>query len=283
MRRELTVAVGEGQRDLSAIITRNFLAVSDILADGMALSFLLGTMRTGALAYRHDRRVGVQFSIYTDPLAVLFGRMALQPNEIAAIQQNFGKRARETLLMTATALDRRLKPVVSDLVTRGIDKRTAVKELREEVAKAGLGPTKTYQLEAIYRTQTQIAHSAGRWQAQQAPEIQSILWGYEYVTVGDDRVREEHAVLDGTTRPKNDPFWLTHTPPLGWNCRCQLLEVYTPESIRNPAETPPVPPAFQQNFGQTLMHAVNAAAIVSRAIQTGSVATWSLDPGAGME
>jgi SPP1 gp7 family putative phage head morphogenesis protein len=47
----------------------------------------------------------------------------------------------------------------------------------------------------------------------------------QYRTAGDDRVREAHARLDGTTLPPSDPFWNEFLPPNGWNCRCQTVQV----------------------------------------------------------
>ncbi len=43
-----------------------------------------------------------------------------------------------------------------------------------------------------------------------------------YHTQRDDRVRPEHALLEGITKNINDPFWDSYTPPNGWNCRCFL-------------------------------------------------------------
>lgn len=42
----------------------------------------------------------------------------------------------------------------------------------------------------------------------------------EYVTAGDDRVREEHQQLNGIILPIDDPFWRHYYPPNGWRCRC---------------------------------------------------------------
>lgn len=47
----------------------------------------------------------------------------------------------------------------------------------------------------------------------------------QYRTVGDDRVRDEHAALNGTTLPASDPFWRSYLPPNGWNCRCTTVQV----------------------------------------------------------
>lgn len=47
----------------------------------------------------------------------------------------------------------------------------------------------------------------------------------QYRTAEDDRVREDHAILNGTTLPPSDPFWGKYLPPNGWNCRCTAVQV----------------------------------------------------------
>lgn len=46
---------------------------------------------------------------------------------------------------------------------------------------------------------------------------------WEYKTVGDGKVRDEHAALDGLILPANDPRWSRIMPPNGWNCRCYIV------------------------------------------------------------
>ncbi|KKN77716.1 hypothetical protein LCGC14_0356900 [marine sediment metagenome] len=92
--------------------------------------------------------------------------------------------------------------------------------------------------ETLVRTQTQLAYNAGRWQADQDPVIQEILWGYEYVAITDDRVRPEHEAFDGTILPKEDPFWKTNWPPNGWNCRCTTIPLFEPERKKAPSKLP---------------------------------------------
>ncbi|WP_293871651.1 phage minor head protein [Flavobacterium sp.] len=45
----------------------------------------------------------------------------------------------------------------------------------------------------------------------------------EFTTVGDDRVRPEHAIFDKFTAPKSDPIWKKLYTPLSWNCRCTII------------------------------------------------------------
>lgn len=50
-------------------------------------------------------------------------------------------------------------------------------------------------------------------------------YNLQYRTAGDERVRDEHAALDGVTLPPSDKFWDRYLPPNGWNCRCQVVQV----------------------------------------------------------
>ena len=50
-------------------------------------------------------------------------------------------------------------------------------------------------------------------------------YNLQYRTAGDDRVRPEHAALDGITLPPSDSFWESYFPPNGWRCRCDVVQV----------------------------------------------------------
>lgn len=63
---------------------------------------------------------------------------------------------------------------------------------------------------------------ASRWQQLEADGDKYDL---QYRTAQDDRVREDHAILHGTTLPPSDPFWDMFLPPNGWNCRCTAVQV----------------------------------------------------------
>lgn len=46
---------------------------------------------------------------------------------------------------------------------------------------------------------------------------------WQYKTVGDDKVRPEHRLLDDIVLPANDPRWDKIYPPNGWKCRCYVV------------------------------------------------------------
>ena len=75
------------------------------------------------------------------------------------------------------------------------------------------------------------AHSAGQWN--DFLDRADLYPNLRYSTTGDGRVRDAHAAIDGAVYPVSDPFWDTHTPPNGWNCRCVLIQT-DEETITKP-------------------------------------------------
>lgn len=61
-------------------------------------------------------------------------------------------------------------------------------------------------------------------------------YNLQYRTAGDDKVRPEHAALNGVTRPLNDSFWESYYPPNGWNCRCTVVQVRKTKYPETPHE-----------------------------------------------
>ena len=77
-------------------------------------------------------------------------------------------------------------------------------------------------LQAEYNFATASTQMAVKWKEW---EKDGDRYDLQYRTAGDDRVREEHAALDGITLPPSDTFWNSYLPPNGWNCRCTTVQV----------------------------------------------------------
>jgi SPP1 gp7 family putative phage head morphogenesis protein len=78
-------------------------------------------------------------------------------------------------------------------------------------------------LRTIYQTNLRVSYMAGRWARLQRTKRAFPL--LRYIAVKDARVRPEHASWDGTILPVDHPWWDTHYPPNGWNCRCDVQPV----------------------------------------------------------
>lgn len=80
--------------------------------------------------------------------------------------------------------------------------------------------TRGWRTRVIFNNNLNSAYSAGRWQ--QFERTKKTRPYLTYMTVGDDRVRDEHNQWRYLTLPVDDPFWDTHTPPNDFGCRCYL-------------------------------------------------------------
>lgn len=75
-------------------------------------------------------------------------------------------------------------------------------------------------LTTIFRTNMFSSYQAGRYR--QLVEDAEDYPYWRYVTMEDAAVRPMHAALHGKVFRWDDPFWDTHYPPNGFNCRCEV-------------------------------------------------------------
>ncbi len=102
-------------------------------------------------------------------------------------------------------------------------------------------------LQAEYQTAKRSAQAARQWKGYEAN--QDLFPNLKYMTVGDDKVRHDHAALHGIVKPVNDDFWNTHYPPNGWRCRCYVK----PTAEKSTSKEAPIAPdkGFEMNVGKT--------------------------------
>lgn len=88
-------------------------------------------------------------------------------------------------------------------------------------------------LKAEYAFVQSSAQMAAKWE-------RFAQWGdaYDllYKTAGDEKVRADHARLNGMCLPFSDPAWDTCFPPNGWGCRCDVIQVIPGTHPRSQSE-----------------------------------------------
>ena len=94
-------------------------------------------------------------------------------------------------------------------------------DFKADVLKLNNKYNKNY-LYAEYKHAIGTCQMAAKWHKIEADGDRYLL---QYRTAQDERVREEHALMDGITLPPSDPFWDKYYPPNGWGCRCTAVQV----------------------------------------------------------
>ncbi len=139
---------------------------------------------------------------------------------------------------------REISPMLKNIFNKG----QSVSDFKKEAKQILVNYNENY-LTTEYNFSISQGLSANKWMEIEAGADQFPYLTYH--TVGDGRVRPEHASLDGITRPVNDKFWSKYFPPNGWNCRCTVMQ----DSEGNPTpikdiKVENVPPLFQMNAGK---------------------------------
>ncbi|MBT9293338.1 phage head morphogenesis protein, partial [Prosthecodimorpha staleyi] len=78
-------------------------------------------------------------------------------------------------------------------------------------------------LQTIFWGNTASARAAGQWD--RAQRTKAVLPYLVYIRSASARPREQHLRWVGIIRPIDDPWWATHFPPNGWNCKCSVRQI----------------------------------------------------------
>lgn len=93
-------------------------------------------------------------------------------------------------------------------------------------------------LELIYDTNLRLSRAKGRWQRYQ--RTASAFPYLRGVTARDERVRHpprsesDHRAFDGIILPVAHPFWRRWFVPLGFRCRCSIIQMTRSQLARYP-------------------------------------------------
>lgn len=222
---------------IAVAVEKEMKPVPEIIAKGMALAHIHGRYRgilnakkAGAtvLAFRRTSET------YDKAVDWLRKRMEVSKKDLAALEELYHAQALNISKGLETWVDSKMERAAMDVVQQGMTTREGTRVMAEAMEAVGMVPHNSFTAEALFRTQTKLAYGAARWQENQEEWVQEILWGYKYVTVGDDRVRPTHEALEGMTAPKDDPIWNTIWPPNGWACRCDILDLFDEREIVKP-------------------------------------------------
>lgn len=191
---------------------------------------------------------------FTESLNFLQTRMGLSARALTALEEQYNSEAVRVINGATRVIERKLEQAILDSTRQGLSTKRGMELLRKAFDDAGLAPGNSWHLETLFRTETQKAYAAGRWNSLQEPEIKEIVTALQYTAIDDNRTTPLCQKLDGTTLPMEHPFWRRYTPPNHYNCRSTLLEVFADEKVKMTKEPDlegiQVFADFQVNFGE---------------------------------
>ena len=123
------------------------------------------------------------------------------------------------------------------------------REFQKEVLNIHSTYNKNY-LQAEYQTAKASGQMIRKWQTFQ--DQRAMYPNLTYITVGDDKVREDHRKLEGITRSIDDIFWDLYYPPNGWRDRCGAKNTSNAETPSGDIPIIEVTKGFEHNVGKTL-------------------------------
>jgi SPP1 gp7 family putative phage head morphogenesis protein len=126
-----------------------------------------------------------------------------------------------------TSVVRAAQQFIASAMREGIDegeggRRLAMtaNELRRESA-----PWSEAYARMAFRTNVNTAVTAGRFRVARDQDLRAVLPAFEFDAVDDADTRPNHGAASGKVWSVENPVWGRLSPPLGYNCRCQVRAV----------------------------------------------------------
>lgn len=143
----------------------------------------------------------------------------MTPRAYAALRDGYRNAGFSIAGQTEVDLLEVAKRSVAGSLRRGYDSVRAGKSLNDALKRAGYDPLEPWHARLVAQMNYATAYGAGSWEQLHAPGMRGIIPAFRYVTMRDNRVRPEHARMEGKVFARNHPFWDTWWPPNGYNCR----------------------------------------------------------------
>lgn len=234
--------------DPAATFLRVFDPFQRILNRGMAVSQMTGIWRARTPARRAPLALAIS-TPYDSAVVASAKLLKFNTAEAKALEAQYGVATSRAYAKLGDYVGEKVTAALEEITAKNMHVVDAQKRLSQAFALAGVVPENSYTVENFIRTHTQLAYAAGKAQEERSEPLSEILWGYEYATVGDDRVRDEHALMEGVRLPVDDPFWQANYPPNGWSCRCAAIAIFDEEEpVYPPPGTKPLAdPGFRFN------------------------------------
>ena len=154
-------------------------------------------------------------------------------------------------------ISEQVKAKAQHVLTQGIKNGQPYKEVAEALKEAmepfvarGLVDGEAVggaRLETIVRTNVVDAYNMAR--REEFKRDSKFVQYLQYSAILDDRVRPNHAAMDGRVYLTTNSIWDDWTPPAGFSCRCLLIPVTLVDEVHEESDPPPNSVTPDEGFG----------------------------------
>jgi SPP1 gp7 family putative phage head morphogenesis protein len=162
---------------------------------------------------------------FEEAIAYHLQKLQLPSESWRDLQGSIHARAFTVAGATNLALLNDLHQAVTAAISNGDTLQDFRKKFDTAVAKYGWSykGKRGWRTNVIYQNNKNTANAAGRWTQQQ--RVKGTRPYLLYSTAADTRVRPDHQRWHYYLLPVDHPFWHSHYPPNGWNCRCKVISL----------------------------------------------------------
>lgn len=173
----------------------------------------------------------------TGAAGYLRGLTPVTKDTFDGLSQQYQKDAFTVAGTTDARLIEKVRDALADVLEKGGTEKDFAAAVAQLTTDAGVEAVNSFALDTVFSTSLAKAYSLGRYEQMTDQAVVDALPYWQYLTVGDDRVRPEHAVLDGFMARAEDPVWGKIYPPNGFNCRCIVIAALAEEATDDADES----------------------------------------------
>lgn len=168
---------------------------------------------------------------WAEALQAFTERVPQRKNELERLLKAYAQRSDEARKLALEQIQKFVKGSLERHIAEGGTYGDFADDLEAGKESLGISTADPAYLKMVFRTNVQSAYGAGRFRAITDPDVIELRPYVQYRTVGDARVRPEHAVLDRTIYHAASPEWHRISPPNSFNCRCSMCSLSRDEVV----------------------------------------------------
>jgi len=157
---------------------------------------------------------------WEEALAEWRARGIMDERELSTLLKDYAQRADKARQLMLAQVQTFVRSELEKSIAEGGTFKQFAREIESGAEPLGITVDDPSYLNMVFRTNVQSAYGAGRYRAMTDPVVMDERPYSELRTVGDARVRPEHAAGDGVVTLIGSAAFRYCACPLGYSCRC---------------------------------------------------------------